>query len=899
MMTPERWQQVDHLFHSALECAPDARGAFLLEACADDELLRAEVQSLIDSHEKPGNFLDESPADIAADLFADSEAELLGQTIGQYKILSLLGEGGMGQVYLAEDLRLGRPVALKRLPAHFTLSADRVRRFEQEARAASALNHPNIVTIHEIGNFENAQFIVTEFVAGRTLRQLMDEKPFNLNEALDVSIQVAGALTAAHAAGIVHRDIKPENIMLRADGYVKILDFGLAKLTERRAANSELETSTLHHSSPGLVMGTVQYMSPEQARAGKIDARADIWSLGVVLYELLAGHVPFSGETPSHVMVSVMEDELPPLRQCANVPLELDQIVARSLSKRKKERYQTARELAHDLKNLKRKLREGLLKLSLEVDEDTRRFPRKTYKTNALSSAPDLAARTVKIGVAHRTSNTSYLVRKVERHRLAVILAAVALIGGLVLAGYLVHRARALKAKDSPEAIDSIAVLPFVNVTNDSNVEYLSDGISDSIIKALSRLPSLKVPLLKSVMPYKGKPPDLQQIGNHLGVRAVLTGQMTLQGNHLVVTTELVDLRENRRLWSEQYDRQLSDILVVQKEIVRVVTDKLWLRLTSEQKQKLDRSQTQNPEAYRLYSLAMQFERERTEGARAKAFEYLEQAIKIDPNYTLAYTAIFRFYHAPEADYRLHEETREKKERVAVKAIELDEGLAEAHLELAQIKTANWEWAAAEKEYQRALELYPRSADSNFDYASFLMEVGRADEALPYAKKAEEYGGYMLVFQVHLYQGDYDRAIEALKGSGSNKLALREIYVAKGMYKEALELFPDRVTDDQSPMPWWREPLRAYAYSLGGRRREALKILAEQQKAARGRYISPFNFALIYTGLGDRDRAFEYLNKACQDHELIFTQQLYAPWLKSLYQDPRFEDLLRCVKLAS
>jgi eukaryotic-like serine/threonine-protein kinase len=406
-MNAERWQQINQLFHSALELDPEERAAFLSQACAGDDPLREEVQSLLESHEQPDGFIEGSAGDLAADLFAERWAQLTGQTLGHYQILSLLGEGGMGEVYLASDTRLSRQVALKILPPRFTLDPERVSRFEKEARAVSALNHPNIVTIHEIGHFNNARFIVTEFVEGHTLRQLMNEKPFTLNEALNVAIQVAVALTSAHAAGIVHRDIKPENIMLRADGYVKILDFGLAKLTETQTSGSDPETPTLLQSNPELLMGTVQYMSPEQARRKHVDLRTDVWSLGIVLYELLAGRVPFQGETPSHVMVSLMDDELPPLTTYAQVPIELNRIVVKALRKNKRERYQTARQLAHDLKELKRELQlPGRLNQSLETDEHLRERVTKGSRRIAArdASAPE---GTAAIGVAHSASDGS------------------------------------------------------------------------------------------------------------------------------------------------------------------------------------------------------------------------------------------------------------------------------------------------------------------------------------------------------------------------------------------------------------------------------------------------------------------------------------------------------------
>jgi serine/threonine protein kinase len=435
-MTPERWQQIDRLFHAALAREPTQRADFLANACADDEPLRVEVESLISCHEQADSFIETPAGDVAAQLLSAHESTFKsGQQIENYRIVRQLGSGGMGEVYLADDTRLNRQIALKLLPPKFTINPDRVRRFEREARAASALNHPNIVTIFEIGESDSAHFIVTEFVDGKTLRQLINEKPFTLSMALNVVIQVADALTGAHAAGIIHRDIKPENIMVRADGYVKILDFGLAKLTELQTTDSNLETPTLLQSNPGLVMGTVQYMSPEQARGKRVDVRTDIWSLGVVLYELLSGRVPFSGETPSHVMVSLMEDELPPLTGNANVPPELDRIVIKALRKNQKERHQTASQLALDLKNLKRELQlEARLKGLLEAVPSGETS---TVTDGQAVRAGASVTRTNDIGVAHQTSSAEYRTGKITRSVKAwtIVLAMSLLLGAVAFAG--------------------------------------------------------------------------------------------------------------------------------------------------------------------------------------------------------------------------------------------------------------------------------------------------------------------------------------------------------------------------------------------------------------------------------------------------------------------------------
>jgi len=910
-MQPERWQQIDQLFHQALDQERGRRAMFLAQACAGDDALRSEIEDLISSHEEAEDFIESPASDLAAELLAQGQSGLkVGEKIGPHQVEGVLGIGGMGEVYLATDTRLARRVALKLLPPQFTLDPERVRRFEQEARAASALNHPNIVTIYEIGRLNSTQFIVTEFVEGQTLRQLMNKEPFTLNEALNVAIQVAGALGAAHAAGIVHRDIKPENIMLRSDGYVKILDFGLAKLTEAPPSDSELETSTLLQSNAGLVMGTVQYMSPEQARGKKIDGRTDIWSFGVVLYELLSGRVPFSGETPSHVMVSIMENELPRLTEYTKVPAELDRIVTKTLSKNKKERYQTARELAHDLKNLKRELQlEDRLKQSLEAGASGKETTTKSDTRKAVGPRPAITARTVDIGIAHPTSSAEYLVSEIKLHKRGVFLATAAVIIATMAVGYFFFT-RSRNVASSNEAIDSVAVLPFVNVNNDPNTEYLSDGISDSIINNLSRLPALKVMSLNLVLRYKGKQTDPQVIGKAMNVRAVLLGRLTQQGDNLIISTELVDVRDNRRLWGEQYNRKLSDILVVQNEIAREIAERLRLQLSSQDKKQLSRSYTENAQAYQLYSLGMYKAREGTRDGAEKGIEYFDQAIKLDPNYALAYAGYFyAYYILGNKGYWVPKEARQKIEWAALKSVELDDTLPQAHLALAYVRKMNWDWAGSEKEQKRALELDPNLFEANASYEYLLVDVGRLDEALVYAKRAEELGGAdalaaQAVPYVYFHQRQYDAAIDLYLKARERypknvqlHFFFAEAYVANRMYEEGIAEMRKALEIDNAPERHGGYPMLAYAYAMAGKRSEALKILHEQEQAAKERYISPYNFAMIYTGLGDKNRAFEYLNEALDERAQPLVHLKSRPVWDPLRSDPRYAELLRRINL--
>ncbi|MCA1602695.1 MAG: protein kinase, partial [Acidobacteria bacterium] len=730
-MTPERWQQINELYHDALELDANRQATFLNQACAGDAELRDEVVSLISSHDQAGSFIAEPAMKVAARVLAEDQAtSLVGRRFSHYQIKSLLGVGGMGEVYLAEDTSLGRKVALKLLPAYFTRDAERLRRFEQEAHAASALNHPNILTIYEIGEVDGHPYTATEFIDGETLREHMAGTRMRLDESLDIAAQVASALAAAHAAGIVHRDIKPENVMLRSDGFVKVLDFGLAKLAPRHASMSEPDepTKSMVKTNPGMVMGTVQYMSPEQARGQDVDARTDIWSLGVVVYEMVTGRAPFAGETPSHVVVSILETQPPPLTHENEMPKGLEQIVGKALRKNREERYQTASDLALDLKSLKQELEvEARLNRSLKPEE----FgvpPSGGWLTDAKAAPPEGGTLNT---IARPASSAEYLVREIKRHKRGAALAAVAMILVFATLAYSFYLKRgAGHVATSGEAIGSVAVLPFVNESGDPNTEYLADGISDSVINSLSRLPKLRVISLNAVSRYKGKQTDPQKVGRDLSVGAVLMGRMTQRGDELTIRTELVDVRDNSRLWGEQYNRNVSDILAVQEEIARKISEGLRLQLTSEEKKQLEKQYTQNTEAYLLYSLGRHHFRKNTKEGFEKSIEYYEQAIGVDPKYGLAYFGLSRAYHELEfRGFAFPKEALRKQEWAALKAVELDDTLSEAHVALALAKAVRLDWAGAEKECKRALELDPNSVDANRRYATNLAYEGRADEA--------------------------------------------------------------------------------------------------------------------------------------------------------------------------
>jgi eukaryotic-like serine/threonine-protein kinase len=792
---------------------------------------------------------------------------LAGTKLGRYEIREKIGEGGMGEVYLAQDTKLDRKVALKILPAEVAAHPDRMKRFVQEAKTASALNHPSIITIYEIEQIDAVNLIATEFIDGETLRQLIRSTPLKLGGVLDIAGQIASALSAAHAAGIVHRDIKPENIMLRRDGIVKVLDFGLAKLTERLPPDSvdtEAPTRAVVNTEPGMVMGTVIYMSPEQARGVDIDARTDIWSLGVVLYEMVAGCLPFAGSTSSEVLASILGDKKtqPLARYSREVPAELERIVSKALRKNKDERYHTIQDLLLDLKSLKQEL-EFEAKLERSTPPDV----------SGGATVTASGEKAVSDGAPSPPSQTAELSTRRPRSR---------------------------------KAINSLAVLPLLNASADPDMEYLSDGITESLINNLSQLPRLRVMARATVFRYKGREVDPQEVGRELRVQAVLTGRVLQRENRLIIKVELVHTTDGSQLWGEQYNRQLADIFAVEEEIAHEIAEKLKLKLSSREQRRMAKRYPENTEAYQLYLKGRYYWNKWTAEGTKRAIDYFQQAIAVDPGYALAYAGLADCYSSMTAQGigLSPAEAFQRARAAAVKALTLDDTLAEAHTSLGLIKlNHDWDWSGAEREFKRAIELNPNYPTPYHWYSHYLIVMDRIEESLIMSKRGLELDPLDLEMNAHLAWHHYmarqfDQTIEQCLQTIAMDPNFHETqwflgwaYAQTGEYAKAVDAFQKAIALSGGS-PEMKAEL-GYAYAVSGKNDEARKILDELKELSEREYVSPFCLALIYAGLGEKDQALEWLEKAYQKRVAFLIYLGRQPQFDVLRSDPRFADLLR------
>jgi len=830
-----------------------------------------------------------------------------GATFSHYRIVSKIGAGGMGEVYLAHDTRLDRKVAIKFLNQEFSKDPDKLNRFVQEAKAASALNHPNILTVYEIGEVDGKNYIATELIDGKTLREhLSHKKSLQLNTILKIGVQVSEALSAAHQAGIIHRDIKPENIMLRKDGYAKVLDFGLAKLTEKKTAaigseGSEDATRVQVNTTPGLVMGTVSYMSPEQARGKETDARTDIWSLGVVLYEMLSGKVPFTGETVNHTIVSILEKE-PLLLE--NVPAELQRIVRKSITKDVDMRYQTAHDLLIDLKNLRRDLDiQGELERSVVPNRETANpsleNPTQMYASDAVVATRSGQAAATQ-NVTTSSSSLEYAVTQAKSHKLATAIIGVLLVGVILTAGYFALASRG----SSTRQISSIAVLPFVNESGSADVEYLSDGMTETLIKSLTNLANLDVKPRSAVFRYKGKDTDLQTIGKQLNVQAILNGRVAQRGDQLTLSLELVDVQKNSVIWTEQYQRRQSDLVSLQSEIARDVSTNLKAKLSGAEETKVTKAATADPEAYQAYLKGRYYWNRRTAENLKKAIEQFKSATDRDPNYALAFAGLGDCYAVlNEYAGTPTSETLPQSKAYAERALAIDGQLAEPHATLGSVNEASWQFGEAEKEFKRAIELNPNYPTAYHWYSILLKSLGRNDEAAAMIKRAQELDPLSSVIAVNIsrlyqLQNNHDASIEnSLKlieldpnfGPAYEYLALS--YLKRGRNAEAIAAAEKAVALTSRAGITLGD--LGYVYAATGKRDEAVSVIKELEakyalKEAIGQYL-----AVVYAELGDKDKAFEWLEKDFQTRNGKLAEIRWQIQFESLRDDPRYKDLLK------
>jgi serine/threonine protein kinase/Tfp pilus assembly protein PilF len=799
----------------------------------------------------------------------------IGQQLGSYEITGLLGKGGMGEVYLAHDSRLNRKVALKVFPSTLVHDDDRLRRFDREAQAASGLNHPNIITIYEIGEENGTHFIATEFVDGETLRAKSSKARIDPVEVVNIAIQIAVALDAAHRNGIVHRDIKPDNIMLRRDGVIKVLDFGLAKLTEKQeegASDSDAATLASVATRPGMVMGTVAYMSPEQARGLTVDTRTDIFSLGVVLYEMLTGRLPHCGETASDQIAAILKTPAARLTEFnQSIPIELERIVNKTLVKDREDRYQTAIDLLVDLRRLRRQF-------GIQTEGLVRPVP---------------------------SWNAAYITAQIRKHtlRFAAIIAAL-LLASIGMAYWFLSS----RSSNLPQ-IESIAVLPFVNESGNADVEYLSDGMTESLITDLSEMPKLNVKARASVFRYKGKEIDLRKAGVDLSVTAILLGRLVQRGDNLALHIELVDAKTENALWKADYDRPIANLVRLQGEIARDVATKLRARLSGAEAQRVAKNYTENVEAYQLYMKGRYHLAKLNMPETQKAVLYFQQAIEVDPAYALAYVGLATAYRSFSLSFDMPAmDFLPRAKAAARRAIELDDGLAEAHAVLGfTIFWYDWNQTEAENQFRRALDLNPNSADAHWGYGHLLSNMGRHAEALAEAKRARELDPLSVLINagegLFLVQaGRVDEALDRLQktfeldaNSWLAHLFASEAYIDKGAYAEAIaEAHKARELNGSSSMPI---AYRGYALAKSGKRAEAQADLEELLKLATKRYVPPSHVALLYIGLDNRDETLQWLERGYQQRDPKMTfLKVQRNW-DSLRNDQRFQDLLRRVGL--
>ena len=849
-MTPERWQQIKELLYQAQELSPDQRSAFLARSCSSDHALRHEVESLLSSGDEAlSTFLESGPIPLMIST---------GQKLGDYEVQELIGSGGMGEVYRARDTRLGRDVAIKVLPGLWSHDRDRLRRFEQEARAAAALNHPNILAVFQMGTYEDAPYLVSELLEGATLREQLTRGPLPMRRAIDYGVQIAHGLAAAHEKGITHRDLKPENLFVTKDGRLKILDFGLAKLTQRRAISDQSAPTVSAPTEPGMVMGTVGYMAPEQVRGSTADHRSDIFAFGAILYEALTGKRAFQKPTSAETMSAILNEEPIPVSQLAqNLPLALQKVVHRCLEKNQEQRFQSATDLAFALQAL-------------------------------VESGPGIAA------------SESELKVRISPRRMTAMGGAVLLVALLVWFGE-----GKLREGLRPRAphIQSLAVLPLQNLSGDPAQDYFADGMTEELTADLSKIGAVRVISRTSAMRYKSANKSLPEIARELNVDGVIEGSVQRVGDRVKITAQLIHAPSDSHLWAESYEGNLGDVLALQDNVARSVANEVKVKLTPPELTRLSSSRAVNPEAYEAYLKGRYYWSKRTPEGEQKGLEYFQHAVALDPGYAPAYSGVADSYIVLGAHGHLPmQDTFPKARAAAMKALELDEGLAEAHVSLGTVKTFyDWDWSGSEREFRRALELRPNYSTAHHWYAHYLAAVGRVDEAVAEMKQARELDPFGITVNVWLaatryYSRQYDQAIDQYRRTlelypdwSDLHGNIGNCYAQKGQLTEAVAEWEKalQLNGENQKAASLRQ-----AYAAGGYTGYLRKKLGDLNASAQAKNAAPLDFAYTYARLGDKEHALEWLEKA-YDQRDPWLYLKAEPVLDGLRAEPRFKDLLR------
>lgn len=865
-----RWHKIEDIFNRAVGLPAAERKSFVESECGSDKVLCSEIISLVEGDSRENDFLNEPVFALGAEILENDWFELLKNgDFSFYRLKKLLGRGGTGAVFLAEDTRLGRDTALKIFPALYSTNSEVIKRFENEARTASSVAHKNIAHIYEFGSHEKRYFLAMEYVPGANLRKLIKENLIDQPKALDIVCQIADALCAAHRKKIIHRDVKPENVIVQEDGLVKVLDFGLAKLN---AASEFDEMENSPELKKPLIMGTISYMSPEQAAGKEVSPPTDIWSLGVVFYEMLTGKRPFVGVTLSEAIPAIENDFPPPSAINPAIPAEIERIILKMLEKDSAERYQTIEELLIDL------------------------------EPNIYNSGGDASE--------FKKSRTKSFFAVFSEYKVFTAIVLIIILGSIISIFYRgsANEATSLNALNA-DSIKSIAVLPLTAKVAGAETEYLSEGLTESLIGKLAQLPQLTVKARNSVFYYKNKNVNAQTAGRELAVQAVLLGHINKTGDNLTLDMELIEVATGNRIWGEQYNRKNSDLLILQNEIALDVSNKLRARLSGVEAQRLAKNYTQNAEAFELYLKGRFHWNKRTAKDLQKSIEYYDCAIALDSKFALAYAGLADTYVLLSGfAVASPHESFPKAKAAARKALEIDETLAEAHCALSYaLFNYDWNFEESEKEMKRAIELNPNYATAHHWYGNAnLLAAGRLEESIEELKIALQLDPLSLIVNAdlatnYLFARQPDKAIEQYKKTlemdenfNYAHVYLGRGYMMKGDFEQAIaELQKAQAANDDPRISM----LFAVTYALWNKRDESVKWLDKMNRLSKERYVSAYYFALVHTALGEKDKAFEYLDKGLSDHEGRMTLIKVDPLLDNLRADARFPVLMRKVGL--